>query len=313
MPSVQRFFVRRALKIVPSYLIALFAFAIVYHASFASPGDALWQLFAHLTFMHPLTPDTFGAISGPLWTIGIEVQFYLLFPLIVLGFTRSPVVGYVVLALLAEGYRYAIASAGLSTSFWCINQLPAVIDLFGAGMLAAYAFVVLRNRADGVDSSRATVISLTACLCAIVGLGVVSIAAGSAADPDGAHDWINAHRILIGPLCFVFAVSTFFATAPWRSIVATRVLVFFSTISYNLYLWHLEIIVWVHNTGIAPAWTFALSLPLAVGVAVLLTYLVEKPLLAADAERAVTAFVRRTAAYWIPGAGEMRTPSERWS
>ena len=295
-PTIGRFFERRAMKIVPSYVIALAVFAIVYRAQFASPQDALWQLVAHLTFIHPLTMDTFGSISGPLWTIGIEVQFYLLFPLIVIGFSRSPIVGYLVLVTVAEAYRWTIGSLGLGTSFWYINQLPAVVDLFGAGMLGAYAFVVLRARTIAVDSSRATMISLAAFLCAIAGLGIVSLTS-SVTDADAAHAWINAHRLLVGPLCLTLALSTFFAVPHWRSVVATRALVFLSTISYNLYLWHLEIIVWVHNTGLSPGWTFAVSIPCAVAVAMLMTYAVERPLLKLDVGRVYRALTPRAAAW----------------
>jgi len=276
VPDIRPFFERRALKIIPSYCIALAVFAIVYRAAFASPQDALWQLVAHLTFIHPLDQTTFGSISGPLWTIGIEVQFYLLFPLIAIGFSRSPLLGYAVLAFGAELYRVTIGALGLDTSFWWINQLPAVIDLFAAGMLGAYAFVHLRARARAIDPARATAVSLGASLCGVVGLGIVSLVSG---DGDAAHVWFNAHRFLIGPLCFVLTVSTFFAVPAWQSVLATRALAFFSTISYNLYLWHLEVMVWVHNLVGSPALTFALSLPCAVGVAILFTYAVERPLL----------------------------------
>ena len=296
-PELGHFFERRAMKIIPSYCIALVAFAIVYRGSFASPQDAFWQLAAHLTFLHPLDQATFGSISGPLWTIGIEVQFYMLFPLIVIGFSRAPVIGYVAMAVLAETYRWSIGAFGLDTSFWWINQLPAVIDLFAAGMLGAHAFVVLRARTQTVDPARATVISLTAWLCAIAGLAIVSLTSG-AGDSDAAHIWFNAHRILIGPLCFVLAISTFFAMPSWRSIFATRALVFFSTISYNLYLWHLEVMVWVHNAVGNPGWTLALSIPCAVGVAMLFTYLIERPLLHADIGGTMRALAAKSAASW---------------
>jgi peptidoglycan/LPS O-acetylase OafA/YrhL len=293
------FFQRRAMKIVPSYVIALVAFAIVYRAQFASPRDAFWQLAAHLTFLHPLDQSTFGSISGPLWTIGIEVQFYMLFPLIVLGFARSPVIGYAALALVAEAYRWTIGALGLDTSFWWINQLPAVIDLFAAGMLGAHAFVVLRARSDAIDPQRATVLAFGAWLCAISGLAIVS--GTSSGSPDAAHVWFNAHRIVIGPLCLVLALSTFFALPAVRSLVAARALVFFSTISYNLYLWHLEVTVWVHNAVGSPAWTLALSVPSAIGIAMLFTYAVERPLLRSGIEGTARALRERITATWLSG------------
>ncbi len=297
-PTIAHFFERRAMKIVPSYGIALAVFAIVYRAQFASPQDALWQIVAHLTFIHPLSPSTFGTISGPLWTIGIEVQFYLLFPLIVIGFARSPWIGYLVLAALAEAYRCWIGALGLDTSFWWINQLPAVVDLFAAGMLGAHAFVMLRARAATVDSSRMTIVSLCAWLCALVGLGIVSVSGASAGD---AHAWFNAHRVVIGPLCFVLALSTSFALPAWHAVVAARALGFLSTISYNLYLWHLEVMVWVHNAIGSPGWTLAISLPCAIAIAMVVTYAVERPLLRAGAAGVVRTLHERAAAAWPLG------------
>jgi peptidoglycan/LPS O-acetylase OafA/YrhL len=279
-PTVRHFFERRLLKIVPSYLLALAVFVTVYHTEFGSVQDAVVQVLAHLTFVHPFSAYTFGAISGPLWTIGIEVQFYLLFPLIVPWFRRSPVLGFAALFAASESYRAIVGATGNGTSFLLINQLPAFFDLFGAGMLAAYTIVALRKRAP-FPPSAATAVSATACIVALAGLGAAS--AAGALSSDAAHDWVNAHRFAIGPLCLVLAVSTFFAAGRWNSIFTTRALVFLSLISYNLYLWHLEIMVWVHDLHLSAGLTVALALPLAAGVAALVTYAIERPILAGNA------------------------------
>jgi peptidoglycan/LPS O-acetylase OafA/YrhL len=279
-PTTRRFFERRFLKIVPSYLIALFVIAGVNYAQFGSPQNALLQLATHLTFVHTLNANTFGTISGPLWTIGVEVQFYLLFPLIVPWFRRSPLAGYAILFAVSETYRLVIAGAGLGTSFCWINQLPAFFDVFGSGMLAAYALVALRSRVV-LSPAAATALSAGMFVVAIVGLGVVS-SVGATLSDDAARDWLNAHRLLFGPICIALALSTFFAVERWRGFVATRALVFLSTISYNLYLWHLEIAVWVHNSGVSPVWTIALAIPAAIALATLVTYAFERPILEAD-------------------------------
>jgi peptidoglycan/LPS O-acetylase OafA/YrhL len=279
-PSTRRFFARRFLKIVPSYLIALFVFATIYHAQFGSSENMALQLATHLTFMHTLSPNTFGTISGPLWTVGIEVQFYLLFPLIVPWFRRSPIAGYAALIVVSETYRFAIGAAGLSPSFWWINQLPAFFDVFGAGMVAAYGLVRLRARGP-LHPRTSTLLSGVAFAVAIGGLAYTSSVNATVSD-DAARQWLNAHRLLIGPLCIALALPTFFAVERWRSIVATRALMFLSTISYNLYLWHLEIAVWVHNAGLPAIWTVILALPAALAVAAFVSYAFERPILEAD-------------------------------
>ena len=112
-------------------------FAIVYHARFASPADAFIQLASHLTFLHTLSPWTYGAISGPLWTIGVEVQFYLLFPLLLPFFRKAPLRSYISLIVFSEAYRLSVGHLGLGSNFLFFNQLPAFLDVFGSGMIAS--------------------------------------------------------------------------------------------------------------------------------------------------------------------------------
>lgn len=279
-PTARHFFERRALKIVPSYLLAVFAFAVLYRGQFASVNDAFVQVLAHLTFMHTLSTATFGTISGPLWTIGTEVQFYLLFPLIVLGFRRSPPAGYLALLVFSETYRLTIGALGLGTSFLWINQLPAFLDDFGAGMFAAYALIALRAR-NPLSATASTAVAVGAMACVIVGLAAAS-SAGIDLNADAAHDWLNTHRVLIGPLCLVLALSIAFAAQPLRAVLAPRAVVFLSAISYNLYLWHLEIAVWFRNAGLPGPLVYLFSVAAAVAFSALITYAFERPILQAD-------------------------------
>jgi peptidoglycan/LPS O-acetylase OafA/YrhL len=278
LPSTQRFFERRVLKIVPSYLLALFVFTAVSHAQFASFGDAVLQVLSHLAFLHTLNAATYGTISGPLWTLGVEVQFYLLFPLIVTWFRRAPVFGFLILAGVSEAYRLGVDQAGLGAQFLWINQLPAFFDVFGAGMLAAYALVALRARGS-IHAQTASAAAGVFLALAIAGCAIASWTSATQS-VDDAHIWLNAHRFLIGPLCFALAISTFFATRRWQAFVASPALVFLSAISYNLYLWHLEIAVWIHAAGFSAFWTVVLAIPAAISVAAIITYRLEAPILA---------------------------------
>lgn len=280
-PTTRRFFMRRAVKILPSYLLALTVYAIVYHARFASPAEAAVQIASHLTFLHTLSPLTFGAISGPLWTIGVEVQFYLLFPLICPLFRKSPILAYGALIAFAETYRLIVGAAGLGSSFLFINQLPAYLDVFGSGMFAAYAFITLGRPATETTRRLYTLGSLTAFALAIGGLAEVA-AISRQTDINAAYDWVNAARVAVGPLCIALALSSSFAVARWRSVLATRAITFLSLISYNLYLWNLEIAVWYHQAGLPPVATFVLGIATAVLLSTAITYAVERPILEAN-------------------------------
>jgi peptidoglycan/LPS O-acetylase OafA/YrhL len=292
-PTTRRFFFRRAIKILPSYLLALAVFAIVYHARFASPADAAIQIASHLAFVHTLSPLTFGAISGPLWTIGVEVQFYVLFPLLCPFFRKSPLLAYLALVAFAETYRVVVGQAGLGSTFLFINQLPAYLDVFGSGMFAAHVLTTVARPATERGRTLFTVGSIAAFALAVGGLGEVAAIARGAADSGAAYDWVNAVRVAIGPLCIALALSTSFALRRWRALLTTRAFVFLSVISYNLYLWNLEITVWYQQAGFPPAATFVLGIVTAVLLATAITYAIERPLLEANLDALWEAFRAR--------------------
>jgi peptidoglycan/LPS O-acetylase OafA/YrhL len=220
-PSTARFFARRAVKIVPSYLLALVAFSVAYRTHFVSPEDAFVAIVSHLTFVHTLSPATYGAISGPLWTVGIEVQFYLLFPFIAFWFSRAPLLVYAALAIISETYRATIGGLGLGATFTWINQLPAYLDLFAAGMLGAYALVALGPRARQIDSRIWTIASIVLFGVVLAGAWGVS-ALGRATNISEVYTTVNMYRFLIGPVCLALALATSFAVARWRRCITAR-------------------------------------------------------------------------------------------
>jgi peptidoglycan/LPS O-acetylase OafA/YrhL len=295
-PTIRRFFLRRAAKILPSYLLALVIFAAVYRDRFASPQDAAVQIASHLSFFHTLNPATFGGISGPLWTIGIEAQFYFIFPLVCAAFCYAPFVTYVGMFAIGEGYRLGIASAHLDTTFWAFNQLPAYFGIFGAGMLAAHIIVAVRRRTTQSERRWLTLAAFGALVLAVTGLAEVA-GIDRRAGIDACYAWVNAHRFAIGPLCLILAVSSVLAVERWRAVVGMRPLVFLSVISYNLYLWNLEIVFWLRSAGLSPALSFWVAIPSSVAVATAVTYVLERPILQASARRpAVPAATARHAA-----------------
>ncbi|MBV8280852.1 MAG: acyltransferase, partial [Candidatus Eremiobacteraeota bacterium] len=63
LQTVKHFAERRFLKIVPSYVIAFVAAALLI-GQFTSPLNALWQTVAHLLFIHIFWIDTWVGVNG---------------------------------------------------------------------------------------------------------------------------------------------------------------------------------------------------------------------------------------------------------
>jgi len=97
--EVRPYLRRRLRRIVLPYYVAL-AIAILLPQLLvvmvrAAGGSASWQPFppfadvlTHLTFTHIFFPEYWAGINGSLWTMSLEMQLYLILPLLILLFAR---------------------------------------------------------------------------------------------------------------------------------------------------------------------------------------------------------------------------------
>ncbi|MBE3558567.1 MAG: acyltransferase [Ktedonobacteraceae bacterium] len=83
-PAMRRFYLRRALRILPAYYVSLCLLVLLYRPEYLSL-DHLRQWFFFLTLFMDSSSTTFKQISGPFWTLAVEWQFYLLLPWLALG------------------------------------------------------------------------------------------------------------------------------------------------------------------------------------------------------------------------------------
>lgn len=77
----QRFYKRRALRILPAYYMMLMLLAV-----YGMPKGFLGISLLHAANMAPFFGITMG--YGPLWSLGVEEQFYLVWPLFVRKFSN---------------------------------------------------------------------------------------------------------------------------------------------------------------------------------------------------------------------------------
>lgn len=84
----REFYGRRFWRIYPTYLVALLLFIAVL-GPFAG-----WDILAHVLLIHNYDPTVFYSINGVFWSLALEVQMYLFYPLLLRlngerGFIRS--------------------------------------------------------------------------------------------------------------------------------------------------------------------------------------------------------------------------------
>jgi peptidoglycan/LPS O-acetylase OafA/YrhL len=87
--DLKQYFLRRLTRLEPPYFLSLFACAaIAWVALHRSPGEMAPHLLASFGYMHNLIFGAFpGAVNGVAWSLEIEVQFYVLVPVLSLLFS----------------------------------------------------------------------------------------------------------------------------------------------------------------------------------------------------------------------------------
>ena len=97
--SVSAFYVRRIRRIVPAYYVQLALLFLLLAPAYYGFGEWRYDtrfvavnLIAHLSFLHYSTPYTAASLSvnGPLWSLAVEAQYYLVLPFLALLFVRAP-------------------------------------------------------------------------------------------------------------------------------------------------------------------------------------------------------------------------------
>ncbi len=290
-PTWRRFFGRRFLKIVPSYVLAIVVMLAFGAQTYANFADGAKDVVYHLLFIHDWFVATNASIDGVMWSLGVEIQFYVLFPLLVLVFVRRPLLATIALFAIANAWRVWCM---LSNHYYYeqrLAQLPGYIDFFAAGMLGALAYVAIAVHRPRLAQQRWAFTALSAAGFVALWL-LVANCDFHRSDHEWPQLWSVQWRSAFALACLAAGLGSLFAVRGFKLVLANRVLLFLAAISYNLYLWHQPLaraLVQHHIPPYAtadphedPQWKlvyWAVAVPAAIAVSALITYGVEQPIL----------------------------------
>ncbi|MET8956773.1 acyltransferase family protein [Streptomyces sp. NPDC004393] len=270
-----RFLRRRAWRILPPYWAALVLSVLVAHfvvaASHYGPPNSGTILVYGLVLQDVITAPT---PNGAFWSIGVEAELYLFFPLFLLVRRRLGAVVLVTgVALLAVVRGLAAAHADPAEG---VNWLtPNLAPVFVAG-LAGAGVVVAPERIRRLPWHRG------ALLAAVPPLSLI-LAEGPAWTVNHYY-WVDL-AVVPAMTMLIAAVATG-EPAPLMRFLATRPVRSLGGFSYSLYLIHLPIVMTVvrkiapHyvSPGLPTFWlTLALALPTSVLAAWIFSEIFEKP------------------------------------
>jgi peptidoglycan/LPS O-acetylase OafA/YrhL len=228
----QRFYVRRALRILPLYYATLFLLLVLVRAGLVA-RDVSWSFLGLSAIYLANVTSLFGVPMqyGVLWSLAVEEHFYLIWPAAVRSLSRHKVI-----------------VCGLSVTLGCLflRVLYALFHVPGGGYtwlsadglgLGAVLAAIARNPENPRMAMRKA--TKVAFLCSLV-----LFAAGA---PFG----ILMARYFLGLTFRETAINLFFVgivgltlltgTSRWRSVVNIRLFQFLGKISYGIYLTHMLI------------------------------------------------------------------------
>ena len=293
VPEVRRFYWKRIVRIVPPYYLSvllIFFLVALPGRAYERAGDAFVDLFSTLTFTQVFVPGVYlgTKLNGVLWTAAIEMQFYLLFPLLALCFRKRPLATYLGMVALSMLYLRGYALRDADMLRITLNQLPAFFGVFANGMLAAYGFTLLAAK-----TPRRWWIAALATVAVMGSLLWIVRMQKAAPSVNPLQLWQAEHRFRLSLAFTLFLLGSALSFRWVRFLLGNRLMRFLSAISYNLYIWHQWLAVKLKEWRI-PYWEgaeppnftgdivwekqyTALVIAASLLVATLLTYLFERP------------------------------------
>ncbi|GAC1576612.1 MAG: acyltransferase [Candidatus Elarobacter sp.] len=290
-PTWRQFYTRRVLKIVPSYVLCIAVLIAIGYQTYASVPFAVQDVAFHLLFVHDWFASTSGSIDGVMWSLGVEIQFYLIFPLLVAGFVRRPLLATLAMFAVANGWRIWTMLSNHYFYELRLEQLPGFIDFFAAGMACAWLYVAIAIRHPQLAARRWLFSALT-----VAGFVAFYALLNNCYERRGDHEWPQLwevqFRSVMALSVIPMALGSLFALRGLQRVLANPLLLFLAAISYNLYLWHQPIARMLVKAHVPPystadphddrVWMLAfwgVSVPLALVVAAALTFWFEQPIL----------------------------------
>jgi peptidoglycan/LPS O-acetylase OafA/YrhL len=273
--SLRSFYARRGLRIIPAFALLIVTFAI-FTLAFTpneSKREALVVTVVSATYLtdiyqFALHRELVTGLSHT-WTLSIEEQFYLIWPLALLLLLRRVSIDRVAVVGVAAGLLAALARWWLYDAGHTVHEFPL-----------AWADSLLVGCVLGALSQYGRIPHLAGnplWIAPAIGVLVVITAAGPEFDPTRYRVGFTL-QALSGGVLIVGAVRD---SGLLRRSLSLPPLVFVGRISYGLYLWHLPamVLVWQLLPEVPRAIAAFGGIALGLSIAVLSYYVLERPLL----------------------------------
>ena len=254
----------RALRILPLYFVVLATLLVVEHH-----GGSLTQWLRFGTFTQWFSADTRNTVNSPMWSLCVEVQFYLLLPFLSWGLARLArgsrgIAAAILIALGAISFTATLIRGGdyLNWEFVFVTTFFNFVP----GMLLA----LMRPELAGRSARRLPASSI------LIGLGFACWL--------GLPLWLSHtfDQPVAALASFLILAGVVLSAAPGLlvRVLRWRVLGILGLASYSLYLWHEPIVLSLaRNTDAGFRGLMVAAFAICIAVSLVSYALVERPFL----------------------------------
>ncbi|MCO5259106.1 MAG: acyltransferase [Crocinitomicaceae bacterium] len=263
--SLKNFYIRRALRLFPPLILFFVLMGIVYTAGYMS--DAVYSVLYGVFYLYNYVPRTiYFSEMGHLWSLGVEEQFYILWPLILLYVKKLEMVkriGYVLIAISCV-FAFVVAYYALFQNYYPTRWfIPASTSIIVGCLMAILNFTQPdKARKWALSPYTFLLILLTYSFTLYVPPIFVSLG-------------FFFRSIAVGLVLLIIVHSQ---DKKWVNVLEFKPLAYIGIISYGIYIYQGF---FLRTGGGSEIWfqKFPLNIILAVALAIVSYEFIEKPIL----------------------------------
>lgn len=287
---LKKFYIRRTLRIFPIYYLTIF---VLFALNVPPVREKLAWCLLYATNIYVAHYDQWLGVIDHFWSLAVEEQFYVFFPLVVFFFPTRHLEKllwvFIAGSVLLRLYYY------LQGGSWakCYVLMPTSLDAFGLGGLMAYLFIFKKDSFRKLFSRRYLV------WLSLGGVAGIILWQQSAPVPSLEHiSYVVFERLTSSIFCFFLIGNAVYGyTGVMKAFLEHPASVYLGKISYGLYLYHNFVFNHFHTPPSHPVYKlmhriyghfpaladnyffqFVMYFAITVLVATVSWYLIEKPI-----------------------------------
>ncbi len=235
-PDTKEFYLKRAIRILPSYYLCIaimIIFAIVENKY--TDTTFMWKdILMHLSCTAVLDKNVYlrSALNGVLWTVQVEVLFYIMIPWIAKAFRKFPSLTCFALwgtSLITTNYILYQKTNEVGNY---LNFFLTFAGFYANGMLICLLYLTVKlHQAENRYTHMLSALLALGCI-----IGYTKIV-NSYYNQDISTIQLST-RFQLMLIHSAFALCIMLSGKVLQAVFANRLLKFIAAISYNLYIWH---------------------------------------------------------------------------